>query len=69
MKEYNVILVNQDDVPDFAANKLNAWAYRGWEVLSTWTQMQTHVGPTKMDYPRPIVAFVMEREKQKKEDQ
>lgn len=69
MKEYEVMLVKQDAVPDFAARKLNAWARRGWQVLSVWPQMQTHVGQTKMDNPRPIVAFVMEREKQEKEGQ
>lgn len=56
MKEYDIILISDRDMPEQGIEELSKWARNGWYVHSTWKQ--DHPNPHRLDV---MVAFLLER--------
>lgn len=54
MKDYNIILIPEEDIPNKGTEELSKWARNGWCVHSTWKQ------DSRATY-KPTVAFLLER--------
>lgn len=56
MKDYTIILIPEDAMPEQGNEELGKWARNGWCVHSTW--QQDHPNPHHLDV---MVAFLLER--------